>query len=80
MLGCSRMRLDADKRCTTMTKFKIFCVPGDHRDDFESLERQLNEWSESASPEILHIQTNVTAMTDIKNSGRYLMSALVAYK
>ncbi len=63
-----------------MTKFKIFCVPGDHRDDFESLESQLNEWSESAHPEILQVQMNVTPMTDPKNIGRYLMSALVSYK
>jgi len=63
-----------------MTKFKVFCAPGDHRDDFEFLEQQLNEWSESVNPDILHIQTNVTAMTDVKSSGRYIMSALIAYK
>ena len=61
-------------------QFKILAAPGDHRDDFESLEKQLNEWSRSADPQIISLQTQVTAMTDPKNIGRYLMTVLVAYR
>lgn len=61
-------------------QFKILAAPGDHRDDFESLEKQLNEWSRSTDPQIISLQTQVTAMTDAKNIGRYLMTVLVAYR
>ena len=61
-------------------KFKIFCVPGDHRDDFSILETQLNDWAAAAQPKIAEMQMNVTPMTDPKNVGRYLMSVLVSYE
>ncbi|MHC4092694.1 MAG: hypothetical protein ACYSVY_20875 [Planctomycetota bacterium] len=61
-------------------RFKIFCVPGDHRDDFEVLENQLNEWAAEAKPKIVNLDSTVTAMTDPKNLGRYIMSVLVAYR
>ncbi len=61
-------------------KFKIFSAPGDHRDDFDMLEKQLNEWVSGQQPEIVDLHMNVTAMTDSKNTGRYLMTVLVAYE
>ena len=63
----------------TSVQFKILAAPGDHRDDFESLQKQLNEWSASANPQIVSVQVQVTGMTDAKNVGRYLMTVLVAY-
>ena len=64
----------------TTVQFKILAAPGDHRDDFESLEKQLNKWSVSTDPQIVSVQAKVTAMTDTKNVGRYLMTVLVAYR
>lgn len=61
-------------------KFKIYCTPGDHRDDFKILEGQLNEWAATAKPEIVDLHMDVTAMSDPKNVGRYLMSVLVSYE
>jgi len=61
-------------------RFKIFCVPGDHRDDFEMLEGQLNDWVANQQPKILSLHSNVTPMTDAKNMGRYLMTVLVGYE
>ncbi len=61
-------------------RFKIFCVPGDHRDDFEVLEGQLNEWADQEKPTLLFCNSGVTPMSDPKNVGRYLMSVLVAYQ
>ncbi|MCP4248477.1 MAG: hypothetical protein GY778_15625 [bacterium] len=61
-------------------RFKIFCAPGDHRDDFEVLEGQLNEWAEKDQPNLLSCNSSVTPMTDPRNAGRYLMSVLVAYQ
>ena len=61
-------------------RFKIFCVPGDHRDDFGVLENQLNDWAEKTKPKIVTLNSDVTAMSDTKNVGRYIMSVLVAYQ
>jgi hypothetical protein len=71
--------MDHDQQRKAM-KFKIFSAPGDHRDDFESLENQMNEWSQSEVPHVVHWNMSVTAMTDPKNLGRYLMTAMVAYQ
>lgn len=61
-------------------RIKVFCAPGDHRDDFENVESQFNEWAAAEQPEIVHLKMDVTAMTDDRNIGRYLMSVLVAYQ
>ncbi|MBU0640901.1 MAG: hypothetical protein KKB50_18710 [Planctomycetes bacterium] len=61
-------------------RFKIFCAPGDHRDDFEAIQTQLNEWAAAEDPDIVDVCVQVTAMTDTKNIGRYLMSVLVTYR
>ncbi len=61
-------------------RFKVFCAPGDHRDDFEVLENQLNEWAAQAKPKIVSVNSSVTAMTEAKNVGRYIMSVVVAYE
>ncbi len=60
-------------------QFKIIAAPGDQRDDFEALESQLNEWSASANPQVISVHTQVTAMNDPKNIGRYVMTVLVTY-
>ena len=62
-----------------MMQFKIIAAPGDHRDDFEAAEKQLNEWSASANPRIVSVHVQVTTMIDTKNAGRYLMTIVVAY-
>ncbi len=61
-------------------KFKVFCAPGDHRDDFEAVENQLNTWSAEHNPDVVHVRSSVTPMTDQTNKGRYLLTVLVAYR
>jgi hypothetical protein len=61
-------------------KFKVFCAPGDHRDDFEVVQRQLNAWSEAENPDVAHLQSSVTPMSDPTNKGRYLLTVLVTYR
>lgn len=61
-------------------QFRIFSAPGDHRDDFENVNRQLNEWSAAEKPQIAVLRMTVTAMTDERNVGRYLMTVLVGYR
>ena len=61
-------------------QFKIFSAPGDHRDDFKNITSQMNEWIKAERPKILDIKMDVTAMTDDRNIGRYLMSVLVGFR
>ncbi len=61
-------------------KFKIFSAPGDHRDDFVEIERQLNQWASTELADVLHIQMDVHELAETKTTGRYLMTVLVGYQ
>ena len=61
-------------------QINIFCAPGDHRDDFESVRSQFNEWAAAEKPDVVDVKMDVTAMTDDRNIGRYLLTLLVAYR
>jgi hypothetical protein len=65
---------------TADMKFKIFCGPGDQRDDFEVIEGQLNDWASRENPEIVDVRSSVNAMTDQANKSRYLLTVLVTYQ
>ena len=69
----------ANERTVGM-RFKVFCAPGDHRDDFEVVESQLNAWSAEENPEVIDVRASVTPMADPQNKGRYLLTVLVTYR
>jgi len=60
-------------------KFKIFCVPGDNRDDFRLMEDQLNAWSAESKPRIVDIRAAVNS-PDAKSHGKYTMTVIVMYE
>ncbi len=61
-------------------RFKIFCAPGDHRDDFAAVEDQMNAWSAEEKPDVVDVRSSVTRMTDQQNKGRYILTVLVMYR
>ena len=61
-------------------RFKIFCAPGDHRDDFAAVEEQMNAWSAEQNPDIVDVRSSVTQMSDPQNKGRYILTVLVTYR
>lgn len=59
---------------------KIFAAPGDHRDDFEQVEKQYNEWAERTQANVTEMQCAVNAMPEKRDSGGYLLTLVVRYE
>ncbi len=60
-------------------KIKIFCAPGDHRDDFRQVEDQTNTWMAETKPKVLGMHTDVTPIPDRKDLG-YILTLVVQYE
>ena len=58
---------------------KIFAAPGDHRDDFESLEQQLNAWIKEADARIVSLHAMVNEVSGKREHGGFMMTVLVHY-
>ncbi len=58
---------------------KVFSAPGDHRNDFQTIEDQVNAWISEARPRVLEIQTTVTPMTK-RELGDFFMTLVVLYE
>lgn len=58
---------------------KIFAAPGDHRNDFEQVEIQANEWMASAKPNIQAMQTTVNSKPNAKESNFFMMTMVFLY-
>ena len=58
---------------------KIFAAPGDHRNDFEQVEKQANEWIASNKPAVRAIQTTVNQMPSARESNHFMMTLVLLY-
>ena len=59
---------------------KIFAAPGDHRDDFASLEEQVNRWIEQVQPRIVCFHTTVNEMPGKRDIGDFMMTLVAHYE
>ena len=69
----------ADQRKEDEMPIKIFAAPGDHRNDFEQVEVQANEWIASAKPSIQAMQTTVNQMPSARESNFFMMTLVLMY-
>ena len=69
----------ADQRKEDEMPIKIFAAPGDHRNDFEQVEIQANEWMASAKPTVQAMQTTVNLMPGAKESNQFMMTLVLRY-
>lgn len=58
---------------------KIFAAPGDHRNNFESLEDQVNQWMATKGPKVLSMHSSVTEMKDRKDIGSFMLTMVIHY-
>jgi len=58
---------------------KIFSAPGDHRDNFEVVETQINDWIESAKPSVRDMQLDVTPLPERRDSKTFMMTIVLRY-
>ena len=59
---------------------KIFAAPGDHRNDFEAVEKQVNEWIEENTADVRDIRCTVNAMPEKRGLGDFLLTVIVHYE
>ncbi len=59
---------------------KVFAAPGDHRNDFEAVENQVNEWIEQNKPDVRDIRCTVNAMPEKRDLGDYMLTVIVLYQ
>ena len=59
---------------------KIFAAPGDHKNDFESVEEQVNAWIARNAHRVVSIQSHVNAMPSQHRVGDFIMTVVVHYE
>ncbi len=59
---------------------KIFSAPGDHRDDFGHVERQVNEWITAEHPKVRDIRVAVNELGIKRDVGQFMMTLVVHYE
>ena len=59
---------------------KIFAAPGDHRDDFQQVEEQVNAWIAEARPRIVNMHPAVNPLTEKREHGRFMLTVVVHYE
>lgn len=59
---------------------KIFAAPGDHRNDFTSVEKQVNAWIAQTDPRVLAIQSMVNAMPAQQTLGDFMLTVVVHFE
>ena len=60
---------------------KIIAAPGDHRNDFEQVEQQANEWIERTQPRIVNMSVAINQMPGVpRESGNFMMTLVVHYE
>ncbi|MCO6438116.1 MAG: hypothetical protein J5J06_13565 [Phycisphaerae bacterium] len=58
----------------------VISAPGDHRDDFDQVVGQFNEWERQAKPRILTIKHSVTPLSEARESGKYMLTVVIHYE
>ena len=58
---------------------KIFAAPGDHRNDFEQVEMQSNEWMAASNPAVRAMTTTVNQMPSARESNHFMMTLTILY-
>ncbi len=60
---------------------KIFAAPGDHRDDFGSVEAQVNAWAEKTKANVVDMLCSVNEMPEKKRDlGSFMLTLIVHYE
>jgi hypothetical protein len=59
---------------------KIFSAPGDHRDDFQSVESQINDWMAAKNPSVINMYCQVTPTTHKRETGGYMLTIVVHFE
>ena len=59
---------------------KIFAAPGDHRNDFRSVEEQVNRWIQEAQPRIISLHPTVNEMPGKRDLGDFMMTLVAHYE
>ena len=59
---------------------KIFVAPGDHRDDFNQVETQANEWIATHHPKIISTNIAVNEMPGKRDSKGYMLTLVIRYE
>ena len=59
---------------------KIFAAPGDHRNDFSSVEDQVNAWMHENGARLQDLQFEVTAMPERREGQQFMMTVLIRYE
>ncbi len=59
---------------------KIFAAPGDHRNDFEQIEVQTNEWLERDQPKVISMHMTVNQLPTTRDHGSFMMTLLVHHE
>lgn len=59
---------------------KIFAAPGDHRNDFEAVEKQVNEWIKENKADVRDIRCTVNSMPQKRGLGDFLLTVIVHYE
>ncbi len=59
---------------------KIFAAPGNHRNDFQAVEEQVNDWIEQAKPRVLSVHPLVNAMPGKGDLGEFMLTLVAHYE
>ncbi len=61
-------------------RIKVFCAPGNHRDDFIAVEEQVNSWLASEQPNDVRINAAVNEMGRDAAQGNFMLTIVVQYE
>lgn len=59
---------------------KVFCASGDHKDDFDHVETQGNEWIASDGPDIRQINSCVNQLPVKRDHGQFMLTLVIHYE
>lgn len=59
---------------------KVFAAPGGYRDDFSSVEQQVNEWLASEQPDGVSLHCMVNEMHERPDLAPFMLTIVVQYE
>ncbi|MHC5109166.1 MAG: hypothetical protein ACYTHJ_04730 [Planctomycetota bacterium] len=58
---------------------KIISAPGDHRDDFQHVEAQFNDWESENNPKIIDWNACVESLPTQRDLGSFMLTLVIRY-
>ncbi len=58
---------------------KVFSAPGDHRDDFEVVEDQVNAWLHENEARLQDMMMDITPLPQSRDSKSFMMTIVIRY-